>query len=237
MIGKIVTESVDRQPLWSDRGVERDLGAIAWSKIASWITAWTGSFGLSGDRPDCLLDCRLTRWRHGSRSEGVVCNLRHCGRIYRSSATGAQFQWDRTDPNAICQVLQYYNAIALIWPWLVRLWQKNGGSSKGISLRFATVWGNYTDWFSDCDGAVQSVPIWSNWDWIESLTQLYRDWWDRGLQPAKVSIPICAALAPTGEHNLAQSGSDGIPVPDPSRTFFQVPDPSRPEKWKWLGTG
>ena len=35
MIGKIVTESVDRQPLWFDRGVERDLGAIAWSKIAS----------------------------------------------------------------------------------------------------------------------------------------------------------------------------------------------------------
>ena len=32
-------------------------------------------------------------------------------------------------------------------------------------------------------------------------------------------------------------GSDGIPVPDPSRTFFQVPDPSRPENWKWLGTG
>ena len=25
------------------------------------------------------------------------------------------------------------------------------------------------------------------------------------------------------------AGSDGIPVPDPSRTFFQVPDPSRPE--------
>ena len=25
------------------------------------------------------------------------------------------------------------------------------------------------------------------------------------------------------------SGSDGIPVPDPSRTFFQVPDPSRHE--------
>ena len=27
----------------------------------------------------------------------------------------------------------------------------------------------------------------------------------------------------------SSSGSDGIPVPDPSRTFFQVPDPSRPE--------
>ena len=26
-----------------------------------------------------------------------------------------------------------------------------------------------------------------------------------------------------------RAGSDGIPVPDPSRTFFQVPDPSRPE--------
>ena len=33
------------------------------------------------------------------------------------------------------------------------------------------------------------------------------------------------------------SGSDGIPVPDLSRTFFQVPDPSRPENWKWLGRG
>ena len=27
----------------------------------------------------------------------------------------------------------------------------------------------------------------------------------------------------------SKAGSDGIPVPDPSRTFFQVPDPSRPE--------
>ena len=26
-------------------------------------------------------------------------------------------------------------------------------------------------------------------------------------------------------------------MPDLSRTFFQVPDPSRPENWKWLGRG
>ena len=25
------------------------------------------------------------------------------------------------------------------------------------------------------------------------------------------------------------AGSDGIPVPDPTRSFFQLPDPSRPE--------
>ena len=31
MIGKIVTGSTDRQPLWFDRGVGRDLGAIAWN--------------------------------------------------------------------------------------------------------------------------------------------------------------------------------------------------------------
>ena len=35
----------------------------------------------------------------------------------------------------------------------------------------------------------------------------------------------------------SQSGSDGIPVPDPTRSFFQLPDPSRPENWKWPGSG
>ena len=33
------------------------------------------------------------------------------------------------------------------------------------------------------------------------------------------------------------TGSDGIPVPDPTRSFFQLPDPSRPENWKWPGSG
>ena len=36
-------------------------------------------------------------------------------------------------------------------------------------------------------------------------------------------------LQPGGEMDHQLAGSDGIPVPDPSRTFFQVPDPSRPE--------
>ena len=31
-------------------------------------------------------------------------------------------------------------------------------------------------------------------------------------------------------HGLTlEAGSDGIPVPDPTRSFFQLPDPSRPE--------
>ena len=41
----------------------------------------------------------------------------------------------------------------------------------------------------------------------------------------------------TWEVLTLRAGSDRIPVPDPSQTFFQVPDPSRPENWKWLGTG
>ena len=36
---------------------------------------------------------------------------------------------------------------------------------------------------------------------------------------------------------LQIAGLDGIAVPDTSGTFFQVPNPSRPENWKWLGTG
>ena len=30
-------------------------------------------------------------------------------------------------------------------------------------------------------------------------------------------------------HSATWAGSDGIPVPDPTRSFFQLPDPSRPE--------
>ena len=30
---------------------------------------------------------------------------------------------------------------------------------------------------------------------------------------------------------VLQPGSDGIPVPDPSRTFFQVPDPKIENDW------
>ena len=50
--------------------------------------------------------------------------------------------------------------------------------------------------------------------------------------------PCSHHLHPPCSHQLLPPpGSDRIPVPDPSRTFFQVPDPSRPENWKWLGTG
>ena len=39
---------------------------------------------------------------------------------------------------------------------------------------------------------------------------------------------VLTCLDPSGAAKPLEPGSDGIPVPDPSRTFFQVPDPSRP---------
>ena len=44
----------------------------------------------------------------------------------------------------------------------------------------------------------------------------------------EIKVPNCV-LAGEFYQCVPPTGSDGIPVPDPSRTFFQVPDPSRPE--------
>ena len=81
--------------------------------------------------------------------------------------------------------------------------------------------------FIECAGCIVSSSISAHK--LSSATE----------QVVYISWSLCKKLHKNIEekYRILYTGPDGIPVPDPSQTFFQVPDPSRPENWKWLGTG
>ena len=57
------------------------------------------------------------------------------------------------------------------------------------------------------------------------------------LHQLQIWPPDCATcITCKFDHQMAP-GSEGIPVPDPTRSFLQLPDLSRPEIWKWMGSG